>query len=423
MKRNYKYDSWLAFQISTSHIFIGLMLLLLFSCREKKTNKTEISSMQSDSIYYCPMHPEIQQNHPGKCPKPECHGMPLVLKQLDGYLETALKPVSSNILSKIHIIQPEYKKLPVQVEALGYIDYDNVSKYDISSRYSGRIDKLYIKFNYQPIKKGDLVFDIYSPDLVTAQENLLYLLKTSPAENELINAAKQKLKLLQLTADQIEEIVTTKKIKTALPVFSKYDGHVHEMFDSKMTSTEMNDYETSPLLFVKEGMYVERGKILFNVVDPSKIVVMLKVKAADISKVHLGQKVIFFINSDTTMIMNGLVNFIEPVFSNASKTLMVRVNMDNKEHQRKIGSLVNATIISDSIKTLWVPSSALVDLGKSKIAWVQKGDSFKAVKVQTGVHSMGLVEITDGLIETDKIALEAHYLSDSEGFIKVDEDE
>ena len=413
MKRNYKYGKFL--------LVVGCWLLV--SCNGDTQEQTPMANAQSDSIYYCPMHPEVQQNHPGKCPKPECHEMPLVLKQSDDYLESALKSVSSNVLSKIHIVNPEFKKIPIQVEALGFIDYDNFSKYDISSRYSGRIDKLYIKYNYQPIKKGDVIFEVYSADLVTAQENFLYLLKTSPNEKELINAAKQKLKLLQLTPEQIEEIVNTKKVKTEMPVFSKYDGHVHEMVDSKMVTAEMNDYQKSPLLSVKEGMYVERGKVLFNVVDPNKVVVMLKIKASDISKVHLGESVHFYINSDTSMVMKGKIDFIEPVFSVNTKTLMVRVNMNNEGHKHKIGSLVNATVVSDSLKTLWVPESAVVDLGKSKIVWIQKNGSFKAVKVETGVSSMGMVEIADGLIETDKIASEAHYLSDSEGFIKINENE
>jgi Cu(I)/Ag(I) efflux system membrane fusion protein len=177
------------------------------------------------------------------------------------------------------------------------------------------------------------------------------------------------------------------------------------------------------VLSAKEGMYVERGKVLFNVVNSHKAVVMLKVKASDISKIHSGQKVNYFINNDSSMMMTGKVDFIEPVFSNGAKTLTVRVNMNNENHQHKIGSLVNATIIADSLETLWVPKSSIVDLGKSKIAWLQKENSFKAVKVETGVSTMGMVEITDGLTESSMIAEEAHYLTDSEGFVKINEDE
>lgn len=402
---------------------VGCWLLVCCNAPNQTESGTSTPLSETSLIYYCPMHPEIQQDKPGKCPIPVCKGMDLILKESNSYLDAALKPVSSNVLSKIHIISPIYKNLPIKVEALGYIDYDNLSKYDISSRYSGRIDKLYIKYNYQPIKKGDVVFEVYSADLVTAQENLLYLLKTSADEKSLIDAAIQKLKLLQLTQEQIEEIVNTKKIKYAIPVFSKYNGHVHEMIDSKMSTSDMNDYQKSPILSVKEGMYVERGKILFNVVDPHKVVVMLKIKASDMSKISLGADVAFLIDNDTNMMMNGKINFIEPVFNNNSKTLMVRVNMDNAEHKHKIGSLVNATIVSDSLETLWVPESAVIDLGKSKIVWVQKEGTFKAVKVETGVNSTGMIEIADGLTETDKIASEGHYLSDSEGFVKINEDE
>lgn len=406
---------------------VNLVALILFaffmSCQRSTETKETVMESQEKTVYYCPMHPEIQQSEPGKCPKPECAGMELVLKESAKYLESALRPVSSAVLSKIRIIQPEYKKVPVEIGALGFMDYDNYSKFDISSRYSGRIDKLYVRYNYQPIKKGDVVFEVYNADLVNGQENLLFLLKNSPSEKTLINAARQKLKLLQLTNEQIAEIESTKKVKMTIPVYSKYDGHIHEMMDSKMKTSEMNDYQKSPVVSVKEGMYVERGKILFNVANPQQVVVMLKIKNTDISKIQRGQKVQFVVNGDSGMLMQGKIDFIEPVFNVASKSMMVRVNIDNKEHRHKIGSLVRAKIVGDFLETLWAPATAIVDLGKDKLAWVWKDGFFKAVKVETGVRSGKWIEITDGLTENDKIASEAHYLSDSESFIKVDENE
>jgi Cu(I)/Ag(I) efflux system membrane fusion protein len=423
MKRNWKKDRMTIKGKYSSYLYVGIacILFLFTGCDNSQSSKKE-TTLKEKAEYYCPMHPEIHQDHPGKCPKPECAGMELVLKENQEYLEAALKPVSSNVLSKITLVNPQYKKLPLVTEALGYIDYDNYSKYDISSRYSGRIDNLYIKYNYQPIKKGDPVFEIYSADIVNAQENLIYLLKNNPSEKDLIDAARQKLILLQLTDAQIKEIETTKKVRNTITVYSKYDGHVHEMMDSKM-SKEMNDYSKSPLVSMREGMYVERGKVLFNVVNPYKAVIMLKIKPADIGKIHLGEKVDFTVNDNTNMEMSGKIDFIEPVFNPNSKSMMVRVNLDNEGHRHKIGSLVNAKIISDSLETMWVPQKAVVDLGKNNIVWVWKGDAFKAVKVETGVRVNGWVEITDGLTETDKIASEAHFLSDSESFIKVNDNE
>lgn len=370
-------------------------------------------------VYWCPMHPEVQQDKPGECAK--CGGMKLVIKDPANYLEAVLKPVSSHVLSKVQIIKPEFKARPIEVEALGYFDYDNYGKYDLSSRYSGRIEKLNIKFNYQPIKKGDVAFEVYSPDLVTAQENLVYLLKSSPEETELINATKKKLELLQLTPAQIEEIVKTKKVGTSIAVYSKYDGHVHEVGDADMQ--KMGDYSKSPLLSVKEGMYVERGQVLFNIFDPHRVVAMLKVKQSDISKIQLQNKVTFTVNGDSNIVMHGLVDFIEPVYAENAKNIMVRVNIDNKDHQHKIGSLINARINSESFETLWIPSSSFVDLGKSKIVWRWKDGVFKAQKIETGMRVNDWIEVADGLTASDEIAAEAHFLSDSEGFINAEDND
>lgn len=394
--------------------------LLFAGCNDPAKQQTS-SDDQKSEMYYCPMHPEVEQDHPGECSK--CGGMKLVLKDPANFLDAVLKPTSSNILSKVHIIKPEYKALPVEVSALGFIDYDVNNKTDISSRYSGRIEKLYIKYNYQVIKKGDPVFEIYSPDLVTSQENLIYLLKTSPEEKSLINAARQKLKLLQLTDEQIKGIESSKKIKSSMTVYSKYDGHVHEMLGTKMEVQNMTNFAQTPLISVREGMYVERGMVIFNIVNPHQVVAMLKIKTADIGKIHKSQPVTYYLNNDPSHTMSGTIDFIEPVFNDKAKSMMLRVNVSNEEHKHKVGSLVNAKIIADSLETLWVPYSAIVDLGMNKIVWKWSENTFKASKVETGIKINNWVEIADGLTESDEIASEAHYLSDSEGFIKINEDE
>lgn len=411
MKKNCRYDKFLLF------VFC---LFFAMGCNESTQQQTNSDNPKSE-IYYCPMHPEVQQDHPGECAK--CGGMKLVLKDPANFLDAVLKPVSANVISKAKIIKPEYKNVSVDLSALGYVDYDNNNKADISSRYSGRIEKLYIKYNYQSVKKGDPIFEIYSQDLVTAQENLIYLLKTSPEEISLIDAARKKLKLLQLTDEQIKEIENSKKVKNAMTVYSKYNGHVQESSSGQMGNQQMSDYSKTPLISIREGMYVESGMVLFNVVDPYKVVAMLKIKPAEIGKIYKSQKVSFYLNNDSSNTIHGTVDFIEPVFNDKAKSMMVRVNMNNEEKKYKVGSLVNAKIIADSLETLWVPATAIVDLGRSKIVWKWEDGLFKATKVETGMKANDWIEIADGLTESDEIASEGHYFSDSEGFIKIENNE
>ena len=426
MKRKCRYGKSSEFRAWSSEFkkipcLILACCFLLLSCREKNLKeKSQISNLESQ-IYYCPMHPEIQQDSPGKCPIPECHGMELILKMSDTLLENTLKPVNVSVLASVKTVKPMFYKMNLDVEANGYIDYDSRTEHNISSLYSGRIEKLYIKYPYQPVHKGEKVFEIYSPELVTAQENLIYLLKNDSEETSLIKAAKQKLKLLGLSDNLIEKIINTKTIMYSVPVFSPYEGHAHEM---KSMSAEMNTNNLSGKeLSVKEGTYLMMGETVFNILNPHDVAVILQIKPEDISKVKIGATAEMKIEDNRGMSMTGKIDFIEPVFKEGFKTMTAKVYIDNQLHNHKVGSLVKAKIKGKEMEALWIPLSALVDLGKEKIVWLKKDGNFIARKVETGAMSSSMVEISDGLTEEDEIAAEAHYLIDSEGFIKTTEDE
>ncbi|HKR03107.1 MAG TPA: HlyD family efflux transporter periplasmic adaptor subunit [Bacteroidia bacterium] len=432
MKRKCRYDktNW---QIAIGKLANWQVLLIAYclfaifpGCGEKKQEQQlQTSNSKLQTVYYCPMHPEVQQDHPGKCPK--C-GMELVLKASEGLLENVLKPVNSTVLASVKTIKPVFHKMNMDVETNGYIEYDKRTEHDISTLFSGRIEKLYIRYPYQPVRKGEKIFEIYSPELVTAQENLVYLFNNDSGETSLINSAKQKLKLLGLSDILIEKIVSTKTVMHSIPVFSPYEGHVHEMKSStsgmKSMSSGMGTNNISgEELSVKEGMYVMMGETVFNVINPHDVVVMLQINPEDISKIKVGAEVKMTIDGNNGMTMTGKIDFIEPVFKAGFKTMTARVNMDNHLHNHKVGSLVKAKIKGKEMEALWIPISALVDLGKEKIVWVKKEELFTARKVETGAMSNTMVEISDGLIEEDEIASEAHYLVDSEGFIKTENNE
>lgn len=425
-----------------NYFYILFIVLLFTHCNqlvEREVNKDEVISNKKTEIYYCPMHPKVVQNKKGKCPEPECMGMDLILKVSDDALNSVLKPVTSSVLSIIKTINPIEKEVSSDFDVQGYIDYDTQTQHNIASRYNGRIEKLYIKYEFQLVKKGDKVFDIYSPDLVTAQENLIYVINTDPQNGELISATKQKLKLLGFTDEQTSELTKTKKIQRIVSVYSKWDGHIHEMINNPalsdnngMTameggeSTNPNNQNTNLSnnllqtneLSVKEGMYVSRGQTIFNIVNPHNVIAILQIRAKDISKLKINQLVEIVIG-ESKVVMNEKINFIEPFIKPNSKTLMARVTINNNAYKYKIGTLVKATLKGENTEGLFVPVKAVIDLGKEKIVWLKKDGQFIATKIETGLETNNWIEIYDGITKNDEIAIDAHYLNDSESFIKI----
>lgn len=398
----------------------------LFSCSGRES--TEEHSTHNDSmgvVYYCPMHPDIVSNKPGKCPKPECHGMDLVLKTSDTLLERVLRPVNNTVLASVKTINPSFKKMHLTVQANGYIDYDTRNNASISTLYSGRIEKLYIKYNYQPIHKGELIFEIYSPELVTTQENLIALLTHSPEESTLIQSVEQKLKLLGFSDTLLQTLVRTKKIMMAVPVYSNYEGYIRASSAkttpaagmTPMTSQPKQNAQLNTQLLVREGQYVTMGETLFDVVNINTVMAILQIKQEDISKISKGQRVEIRFDNDSSGI-KGKIDFIEPIFNVGKKSSDARVYLNNSNRKLKIGVLIRATIEGETLQALWIPSSAVMDLGREKKVWLKRNGLFVAKTVETGVRAGKEIEISDGLTDESEIAEEAHYLIDSEGFVK-----
>jgi Cu(I)/Ag(I) efflux system membrane fusion protein len=337
-------------------------------------------------------------------------------------LNTVLQPVNSSAISQVKAIVPEQKEVKTAITAAGYLDFDTRTFNNIASRFSGRIERLYIKYAFQEIHRGQRIFDIYSPELVTAEQDLIYIGKNSPQETGLLNAARQKLLLQGMTSEQVNQVIKSGKPFYSLPVYSPYDGHVHDVAHSQMGGTAdqkaVSDFSNNLPLAIKEGMYVEKGQTLFNVVDPHKLWAIIKIDRSAIAALKLNQTVKITLPDLPGKTLFGKVNFIEPVLQDGDKTTSIRAYIDNMDHGLKVNSLVKAEIQTGSINGLWVPRSALSDLGNTKVVWLKQGTLFKAHEVSAGATSGKEILITKGLAATDSLASDAQYLTDSESFIK-----
>ncbi len=407
--------------IKTVAPLLLIVLFLMVGCGQKPKVAAQIAAVK----YTCPMHHQILEDQPGVCP---ICGMTLVKKYGQASesagidLNTVLQPVNSTVISSIGTISPEQRAVPVSIEADGFIDYDARTFNNIAARYSGRIEKLYVKYSFEEIYKGERIFDIYSPDIVNAQQDLIFLLQHSSQETELIRAAEQKLLLLGLTPSELKQVEKSHKAFYSLPVFSPYNGHVHDKaHDQNVAMAETNSdqaYATNVPLSIKEGMYVEQGQTLFNVVDAHRLWAVIKVKNTDIANLKLHQAVSISMPDIPGKTLDGKVDFIGPFLQNGDKATVIRVYLDNMDHELKVNSLVKAVITTGIKRGLWVPRAAVTDLGQNKIVWLKAAGLFKVHQVESGLMSGDSVLISKGLSAQDTIAANAQYLTDSESFIK-----
>lgn len=397
---------------------------------ELKETKVAPSEENLQKKFTCPMHPEIVKDQAGQCPI--CN-MDLVEMSVQVSMDKTItiddivQPTDQFVISSLKTTYPDVKKLFVKINADGFIAYDIRTYNNIASRYSGRIEKLYVKYNFQKINKGDKLFDIYSPEIVTVQQNLIYLLQNDSSYVELIQKTKQKLILLGLTEQQVSDVEKTGKVQFSLTVHSPYDGNVHGTEKESISSNmAMSKNQTVSGFSVKEGMYVEKGQTVFNVINPDKVWAILKIYDDDISKVKLGQTVEITLESEQDVTIKGKVDFIEPFYESNSKTLNVRVYLDNTLTSNKIkynsliaGTFLKAVISTDTVQGLWVPKNSVLDLGKNKIVWLKNERVFEAHEILTGPTLDNWTEVLQGLNQENEIVADAHYLMDSESFIKI----
>ncbi|MDQ6814194.1 MAG: efflux RND transporter periplasmic adaptor subunit [Bacteroidota bacterium] len=407
---------------------IAFCLLLILPGCNQHVNDNATSS--SSDLYTCSMHPQVLEDHPGNCP---ICGMKLIKKNaapvaVDNInLETLLKPTNEFVVASLPVTTLQQSNMNIPLKVYGTIEADTRAAGSVSARVSGRIEKLYLRSRFQKINAGQKVAEIYSPELVTAQENLLFLLKNDAQNTSFIQAAKQKLLLLGMSATELNKVVTTGKPLYSVSIYSNYSGHVHDagmtnnMSGTNAKETEMNN--AAPVtqeLALKEGMYVNKGQTLFMIMNHHKAWAALQIFPNQQSLIKKGDRVQIVPETDTTAVISGTINFIEPFFRGNSKTLTARVYFHNMD-MLTVGSQVTANIYTDSKQGLWLPQTAVVSLGRNEVAFLKSAGGFMAHKVTTGTRSEGKVQILSGLNTTDSVATNAQYLVDSESFIQANE--
>lgn len=340
----------------------------------------------------------------------------------DSALVSLINPTNAYVVSSVPVTALVKRQEDLEVEALGTITYDTRFVNNISSRVAGRIEKLYVRYRFQQVKKGQRIMDVYSPELLTAQQELLFLLKNDPGNGPFIDAAKQKLVFLGMGAAQVDEVIRRGQPSLTVAVYSPYNGHIHESGGSSMTSNTGTMRDLSLLteeLSLKEGMYLRKGQAVFTVFNPDKAWAVLNLFDEDQALVRVGNPVRVIPETAPDKDFRASINMLEPFYRKESKTMTARVYFDNSTLHIPIGSQVRSTIFGNAKDAQWLPREAVISLGMDKVVFVREGQGFRAVKVTTGILHDAHIQIKEGIALTDSVAANAQYLMDSESFIKV----
>lgn len=375
--------------------------------------------------YTCPMHPKVHSDTAGNCPicgmqleKIKSASEPKAVS-----LGALLKPVNQQVIASVPMVHMMDREENIEMESYGFVSYDTRQVAVISSNVSGRIEKLYVQYRFQKVNKGQKVLDIYSPELMTAQKNLLFLLRNDPENETLITAARQKLLLLGMSNQQLNTVLETGKAAYTVSVYSNYSGHIHESnLTGNMIKTKGSGMEnislTTEELSIKEGMYVQKGQNVFSVFNPGKAWAVLNIFTGQAAMVKVGDKVRIIPETDPKKDFRAAINYIEPFYREGSKTASVRVYFDNSILKIPIGSQVKATVFAGNRSANWLPEEAVLSLGLDKVVFVRTGETFSARKIETGIINKHLIQVLSGLNKNEAVAANAQYLVDSESFIK-----
>lgn len=387
-----------------------------------RNQSNEIENSTQSDIYTCSMHPEIIQNEPGNCP---ICGMTLVKKETqnpkinNSDIVALLQSTNVFVAGDYPSITPKDTALSSIVKVPGFIEYDPNSAVNIVARTNGRIEKMYVNYKFQKVFKGQKLFDLYSPELLTEQQNFIYLITNDAENGSMIKASKQKLTLYGMSSSQISALATAKKTNSIITVFSPANGIVQDTDEmEKESNARMSIQESNNQSFgLKEGDYIKKNQVVFKLLNTAKVWGVFNIIQGQSSLVKVNQNIRIKTELDENEI-DAKINFVENQFNPSDKTNRIRVYLNNSMYNFPIGLRLEGFISSNAVQGIWLPKTALISIGNKKIVFLKVQNGFKTKGVKTGVEIKNFVQIINGISAKDSVVQNAQYLMDSETFIK-----
>lgn len=355
----------------------------------------------------------------------------------DSALLPLLKPVNEQVVAQLPAIRPAKLEQPITRQLQGVAVYDTRSETGLASRVAGRIEKLYIKYNYQPVKKGQLIMQLYSPELVAAQRELLFIAEGND-DPALLQAAKQRLLLLGMTAAQLEQVLRSRQPAYSVSVYSNASGYIIDKAAKTAVNTTVSAAPAvgdmggmnaampasavqpatpaagTPVL-LREGQYVSAGENLFTIYKADKLVGEFAVPSSFAAEIRKGQAIQLQSLADSSHKIAAAIGLVQPVFRNGENFMLLRVYLQGQAF--KAGELLTASLTLKAPEGVWLPQAAVLQLGDRHVVFKKEGGVYKPFTIHTGTKAGGYIQVPDSTAAWE-VAANAAYLVDSESFIK-----
>ena len=385
-------------------LIIGLFLgwILFHHSQKNEIKPSQLAETSKGTIWTCSMHPQIRMNEPGKCPICGMDLIPLahsgtVSVDPDAILMSKDAAQLANVLTTVVT-----KHKPVkEVRLYGKVQADERLFQSQTSHVPGRIERLNLNFTGEPVVKGQVLAEIYSPELITAQQELLETSKTKQLQPELYEASKEKLRQWKLTDNQIAKIENSGLIQNNFEVLSNTSGTV--------TARRVNN-----------GDHVSEGTVLFDIADLSKVWIMFDAYESDLQFLHVGENLSFSLQALPGQDFHGNIIFIDPVIDPVTRVAKIRVETGNKSGKLKpemFATGIVASTLNEFAEDVIIPKSAVLWTGKRSVVYVKQPDSeepvFKMREVDLGPMLGDSYVITGGLSEGEEIVTSGTFSVDA----------
>lgn len=352
-----------------------------------------------------PMHPAYKSNQPGTAP--DC-GMDLVpvyegeegaVSAVAGYSNVKLTTQRQQLIG-VQTGKAETRSIGRTVRAVGRVAVDETRLHTVTTKFDGYIERLYVNYTGKEVRRGQPLFSIYSPELLATQKEYLLALRAVKQSPLLLESARRRLQLWDISESDIEQLQRTGAVRKSLTIASPTSGFV-------LGKAAI------------EGVRVSPGQPMFEIANLDRVWVLADVYESELAMVALGTQATVTLSYLPGRSFTGNVTFITPTVDPMTRTAKVRIEVDNRDGALKPDMFADVVIAEPEREVTVVPESAVLATGKRSVLFVVHEDgTLEPREVETGLKNDRWIEVRSGVEPGETVATQANFLIDSESRLR-----